>query len=153
MANERAFKGTFTLDDAPGAGANDFAPHYIDGSLTFQRDGVQVAAKLSTDRRYQIPGVQFDTFSARFGSLTSALMDVLHTAYSAATLLRVVFRPLTGAASATNPQITVDFYLLSAPAPPMSLTEEYVFELPAVEVVASSWTDGTNTHTYGTLAV
>lgn len=152
MAQERAFLGTCTVDDAPGSGTNDLAPHLISITPTWSRDPVQVAAKLSTDHRYQIPGVKFVTLSMQLGSLTTALKSIIYTDFSAGTLQRVVYRPLTGAKSATNPESTFDFYWVGSPSPPMNLTEEYVFEMPAVECVAAQWDDGTTTVTFGTLA-
>lgn len=151
MAEPRAFKGTFSMDAAVTA-STDMSAYFVEKTGGWQREAVQIEAVLSTDHRYQIPGVRFAPLGLRLRGLTDALSLTFRQACDAGTLCTASLLANTGSKAADNPLETYQFYLLNGPMIPGSLTKDYVWEISEIECISAVWSNGVDSDiTWGTV--
>lgn len=144
-----AFKGTFLLENANPATV-DFS-NYVTGITGGpERNKIAIEATLGTDHAHEVVGHSLVPFGFSMRGLTTALKSTLITYWEAKTWIEVIYRPLTGAASTTNPEEEFHLQLVNCPTAPRSLTEDYVFTAADINVAYWSWTDTSTTKTRGT---
>lgn len=142
------FLGTFLLEDVTPATAN-YADNVTATTGEVQRNQIEIVTTLGQDHSFQIQGHSMVPFGFSMRGLTTAQKSALNTFHKNRTWLEVIYRPLAGALSATNPQETFHFQLSTAPTPPRDLTADYIWTHPDINVAYYQYTDGTTTVTYG----
>jgi hypothetical protein len=148
---DRAFKGTWLWDDEATGATTEFSNNFVGADVTIDRVTIDVGAVLSDDHRYQLTGSSAITLDFRLQLLTTAEKSVIVSDWDTQLLQEVIFRPLTGAKSATNPEQTFQFHLVNAATAPTTMDVLYEYNSGAIQCLAWKWDDGTTAVTRGTL--
>lgn len=150
---DRVFLGFFGLNtEALGAEALDLSSFGTTVTIGPDRTPITVAATFGLDHTFELMGSTSCAASFRIERLSAANALVFTGHYKNNLLIEGLWRPLAGVASATNLETRVQGYLTNHPVAMAGGPDDLnVWEGAFGNVVGYSVTDGTTTHTFGTL--
>lgn len=149
---DRVFNGAFEFT-SEAAGAESKVMSDFTRSVVFDpgRTIIDCPPTFGLDHGFDVTGSSFATFTATLQKLSPADKLIYIGFHNAQTFMEAIWRPLTGAVSATNLETRAQFPLVNHPTIVSVVDELDMWEVGTVRVKAYSITDGSTTFTYGTL--
>lgn len=149
---DTVFNGFCGLNtEALGAEIRDLSAFTTSVALDPGRTLIDHPPTFSLDHQFDITGSSFATITATFLTLPPADKLLLINNMKDKDLMEILYRPLTGVASATNLETRAQFQLMNHPVIIAELDTLDTWELGAIRVVGYIITDGASPVQFGTI--